>query len=255
MLVGFIHGVMNTDNMSIAGETIDYGPCAFMDSYDPATVFSSIDHHGRYAYANQPRIAAWNLTRFAETLLPLLADDETKAIAQAEQALGGFAERFQASYLAGMRQKLGLSGAQDGDGPLAQDFLDLLAKAQADFTLAFRRLGEAADNPEADAPLREVIGRTDLSEAWVARWRERLRGDPQSGPARRSAMLAVNPAFIARNHRVEAVIDAAVHRNDFAPFEELLAVLARPFDDQPGYAAYMEPPQEHERVTQTFCGT
>ena len=258
LLVGFIHGVMNTDNMSIAGETIDYGPCAFMDHYDPATVFSSIDHHGRYAYANQPRIAAWNLTRFAETLLPLLADDETQAIAQAEKVLGGFAERFQASYLAGMRQKLGLSGAQDGDGQLVQDFLDVLAKAQADFTLAFRRLGEAAGNPEgdnADAPLREVIGRTDLSDAWVARWRERLRGDPQSGAARRSAMLGVNPAFIARNHRVEAVIDAAVQENDFAPFEELLAVLARPFDDQPGYAAYMEPPREHERVMQTFCGT
>src|SRR6266851_1047233 len=132
MLVGFIHGVMNTDNMSIAGETIDYGPCAFMDHYDPATVFSSIDHHGRYAYANQPRIAAWNLTRFAETLLPLLANDETKAIAEAEEALGGFALRFQASYLAGMRRKFGLSGAQDGDAQLVQDFLDLLSNAQAD---------------------------------------------------------------------------------------------------------------------------
>jgi uncharacterized protein YdiU (UPF0061 family) len=260
MLVGFIHGVMNTDNMSIAGETIDYGPCAFMDHYDPATVFSSIDHHGRYAYANQPHIAAWNLARFAETLLPLLADDEAKAIAQAEQALDGFADRFQASYLAGMRRKLGLSGAEAGDVQLAQDFLDLLAKAQADFTLAFRRLSEAADdpechNPEGDAPLRSVIGRTDLSDAWVSRWRERLRGDPRSDAARRTAMLSVNPAFIARNHRVEAMIDAAVHRNDLAPFEELLAVLARPFDDQPGYAAYMEPPNAHERVTQTFCGT
>jgi uncharacterized protein YdiU (UPF0061 family) len=260
MLVGFIHGVMNTDNMSIAGETIDYGPCAFMDSYDPATVFSSIDHHGRYAYANQPRIAVWNLARLAETLLPLLADDEAKAIAQAEQALAGFAERFQASYLAGMRQKLGLSGVQDGDGLLVQDFLDLLSSSQADFTLAFRRLGEAGgdlegDNTEDDASLREVIGRTDLSDAWVSRWRARLRDDPRSGAARRSAMLGVNPAFIARNHRVEAVIDAAVQRNDFAPFEELLAVLARPFDDQPGYAAYMQPPEEHERVMQTFCGT
>ena len=255
MLVGFIHGVMNTDNMSIAGETIDYGPCAFMDSYDPATVFSSIDHHGRYAYANQPRIAAWNLARFAETLLPLLANDETKAIAEAEEVLAGFALRFQASYLAGMRRKLGLSGAQDGDAQLVQDFLDLLSNAQADFTLAFRRLGEAADNRDGDAPLRGVIGQTDLFDAWVSRWRERLRGDPRSGPARRAAVLAVNPAFIARNHRVEAMIDAAVAQGDFAPFEELLAVLARPFDDQPGYEAYMEPPDAHERVTQTFCGT
>jgi uncharacterized protein YdiU (UPF0061 family) len=255
MLVGFIHGVMNTDNMSVAGETIDYGPCAFMDHYDPATVFSSIDHHGRYAYANQPHIAAWNLARLAETLLPLLADDEAKAIAQAEEALDGFAERFQASYLAGMRRKLGLSGADVGDAQLVQDFLDLLAKAQADFTLAFRRLSEAAGSPEGDELVRNVISRTDLYDAWVSRWRERLRGDAQSAPARRSAMLAVNPAFIARNHRVEAVIDAAVQENNFAPFEELLAVLARPFDDQPGYAAYMEPPHEHERVTQTFCGT
>jgi uncharacterized protein YdiU (UPF0061 family) len=246
---------MNTDNMSIAGETIDYGPCAFMDHYDPATVFSSIDHHGRYAYANQPRIAAWNLTRFAETLLPLLADDETTAIAQAEEALGGFAERFQATYLAGMRRKLGLSGAQAGDAQLVQNFLDVLSKAEADFTLAFRRLGEAADNADGDAPLRGVIGRTDLSDAWVSRWRERLRGDPHSGPARRAAMLAINPAFIPRNHRVEAMIDAAVQLGDFAPFEELLAVLAKPFDDQPGYEAYMAPPRAHERVTQTFCGT
>jgi len=255
MLVGFIHGVMNTDNMSIAGETIDYGPCAFMDHYDPAMVFSSIDHHGRYAYANQSRIAAWNLARFAETLLPLLADDETKAIAQAEEALGGFAQRFQETYLAGMRRKLGLSGAEADDVELAQDFLDVLSKAQADFTLAFRHLGEAAENPEGHEKVRRVIGRTDLYDAWASRWCERLRGDPQSGPARRAAMLSVNPAFIPRNHRVEAVIDAAVQRNDFAPFEELLAVLAKPFDDQPGYAVYMGPPDAHERVTQTFCGT
>jgi uncharacterized protein YdiU (UPF0061 family) len=211
MLVGFIHGVMNTDNMSIAGETIDYGPCAFMDHYDPAMVFSSIDHHGRYAYANQPKIAVWNLARFAETLLPLLADEETKAIAQAEEVLGGFGERFQASYLAGMRRKLGLFNAEDGDGQLAQDFLDLLSKSQADFTLAFRRLGEASDDPEA-AALRAVIGRTDFYEAWIARWRERLSREPQNGSARRTAMLSVNPAFIPRNHRIEAMIDAAVNQ-------------------------------------------
>jgi uncharacterized protein YdiU (UPF0061 family) len=153
-----------------------------------------------------------------------------------------------------MRRKLGLFNAEDGDVQLAQDFLDLLSKAQADFTLAFRRLGEAADDPEAES-LRAVIGRTDLYEAWVARWRERLSREPQDSPARRSSMLAANPAFIPRNHRIEAMIDAAVHRNDFAPFEELLAVLAKPFEDQPGYVAYLESPEEHERVTQTFCGT
>jgi uncharacterized protein YdiU (UPF0061 family) len=255
LLNGFIHGVMNTDNMSIAGETIDYGPCAFIDNYDPATVFSSIDHHGRYAYANQPRIAAWNLTRLAETLLPLLAQDEAEAIAQAEEVLGHFAERFQATYLAGLRRKLGLFNAEEGDIHLAQDFLDLLAASQADFTLAFRRLSEAAGNPATDAPVRGLIGRADLYDAWASRWRERVGREAQSGATRRTSMLAVNPAFIPRNHQVEAMIQAAVQGNDFAPFEALLAATARPFEDQPAYRQYMEPPQEHERVAQTFCGT
>jgi uncharacterized protein YdiU (UPF0061 family) len=255
LLVGFIHGVMNTDNMSIAGETIDYGPCAFMDNYDPATVFSSIDRHGRYAYANQPRIAAWNLARLAETLLPLLADDEAQAITQAEEVLAHFAERFQATYLAGLRRKLGLFSAEDADIHLAQEFLNVLSTSQADFTLAFRLLSEAANNPLADEQVRGVIGATDLYDAWASRWRERLGREAHDGPARRTAMLAVNPAFIPRNHRVEAMIDAAVHRDDFAPFEELLAVTAKPFADQPGFEQYMEPPQDHERVAQTFCGT
>jgi serine/tyrosine/threonine adenylyltransferase len=254
LLVGFIHGVMNTDNMSIAGETIDYGPCAFMDTYDPATVFSSIDQHGRYAYANQPRIAGWNLTRLAETLLPLLADDETQAIAAAEGVLDGFGDRFQAAYLAGLRAKLGLFSVEAEDLQLAQDFLGLMAASRADFTLAFRHLSEAAGNLNDD-PLRSLFGGSDQYDAWASRWRERIARDPQSAAVRQAAMRGVNPAFIPRNHRVEAVIDAAVQRDDFAPFEELLAVLARPFEDQPGYAPYMQPPQEHERVLQTFCGT
>jgi uncharacterized protein YdiU (UPF0061 family) len=255
LLVGFIHGVMNTDNMSIAGETIDYGPCAFMDNYDPAIVFSSIDHHGRYAYANQPRIAAWNLARLAETLLPLLADDEAQAIAEAEEVLGHFAQRFQAAYLAGLRRKLGLFSAEDADIHLAQDFLSLLSTSQADFTLAFRRLSDVAENPLADEQVRSLIGKTELFDAWACRWRERLGREAHDGPTRRTAMLAVNPAFIPRNHRVEAMIDAAVHRDDFVPFEELLAVTAKPFADQPGFEQYMEPPRDHERVAQTFCGT
>jgi uncharacterized protein YdiU (UPF0061 family) len=246
--------VMNTDNMSIAGETIDYGPCAFMDTYDPATVFSSIDQHGRYAYANQPRIAGWNLTRLAETLLPLLADDETQAIAAAEGVLDGFGDRFQAAYLAGLRAKLGLFSVEAEDLQLAQDFLGLMAASRADFTLAFRHLSEAAGNLNDD-PLRSLFGGSDQYDAWASRWRERIARDPQSAAVRQAAMRGVNPAFIPRNHRVEAVIDAAVQRDDFAPFEELLAVLARPFEDQPGYAPYMQPPQEHERVLQTFCGT
>jgi serine/tyrosine/threonine adenylyltransferase len=253
LMVGFIHGVMNTDNTSIAGETIDYGPCAFMDGYDPAAVFSSIDQHGRYAYANQPRIAGWNLTRLAETLLPLLAEDEKQAVAEAEAVLDGFGDRFQAAYLGGLRRKLGLFTAEDEDIHLAQDFLGLLAASRADFTLAFRRLSEAAAT--SDETLRDLVGKTDQYDAWLARWRARVAREPQGGAARRVAMLGVNPAFIPRNHRIEAVIDAAVQRDDFAPFEELLAVLARPFEDQPGYEHYMQPPQEHERVLQTFCGT
>ena len=158
LLVGFIHGVMNTDNMSIAGETIDYGPCAFMDAYDPATVFSSIDRHGRYAYANQPRIATWNLARLAETLLPLLADDEKQAIAQAEEVLGGFAPASRPRSSAGMRKKLGLAGAEGDDLALGQDFLDLLAANAVDFTLAFRRLADAAGDPAAEQPVRSLVG-------------------------------------------------------------------------------------------------
>jgi uncharacterized protein YdiU (UPF0061 family) len=253
LLVGFIHGVMNTDNMSIAGETIDYGPCAFMDAYDPATVFSSIDRHGRYAYANQPRIATWNLARLAETLLPLLADDEKQAIAQAEEVLGGFAPAFEAAFLDGMRRKLGLAGTAGDDLALGQDFLNLLAANAVDFTLAFRRLADAAGDPGDEQPVRSLVGAG--FDAWAARWRQRLATETFELPARRAMMRAANPAFIPRNHRIEAVIAAAVERDDFAPFEELLAVLAKPFDDQPGFAHYMDPPEEHERVCQTFCGT
>jgi uncharacterized protein YdiU (UPF0061 family) len=252
LLIGFIHGVMNTDNMSIAGETIDYGPCAFMDAYDPATVFSSIDRHGRYAYANQPRIATWNLARLAETLLPLLADDEKQAVAQAEEVLAGFAPAFEAAFVEGMRRKLGLAGSSGDDLALGQDFLKLLAANQVDFTLAFRRLADAAGDPEADAPVRSLVG--EGYDAWAARWRQRLATEALDLPSRRATMRAANPAFIPRNHRIEAVIAAAVE-NDFAPFEELLAVLARPFEDQPDFAHYMDPPKEHERVCQTFCGT
>lgn len=255
LLVGFIHGVMNTDNMSIAGETIDYGPCAFMDAYDPGTVFSSIDQFGRYAYANQPRIAHWNLARLAETLLPVLAEDGEAAVRDAEQALGAFGGRFEAALHAGLRRKLGLFEAREGDGALAIDLLTAMAANQADFTLTFRRLADAAADPAADGAVRALFADPSAFDAWAARWRERLRAEPQKGEQRRAAMRGVNPAFIPRNHRVEAVIEAAVERNDFGPFEELLTVLSRPFEDQPDSAAYADPPQAHERVLQTFCGT
>jgi uncharacterized protein YdiU (UPF0061 family) len=256
LLVGFIHGVMNTDNTSISGETIDYGPCAFMDHYDPATVFSSIDEQGRYAYANQPRIALWNLTRLAECLLPLLADEQDKAIEQAQTALGGFAETFNAAFQAGLRSKLGLLTARDGDSALAQDLLEAMAKNQSDFTLTFRRLSEAALDPARDAEVRQLFADPGAYDDWAIRWRQRIGDEPPQVPATRwTAMRAVNPAFIPRNHRVEAVIEAAVNRDDFAPFEELLTVLANPYEDQSSFAAYADPPEPHQRVLQTFCGT
>jgi uncharacterized protein YdiU (UPF0061 family) len=250
MLVGFIHGVMNTDNCSIAGETIDYGPCAFMDTYDPQTVFSSIDHGGRYAYANQPRIAHWNLARFGETLLPLLAEDTDRALAIANEVLASFQPRFGAALLAGLRRKLGLFSEEDGDAALAQDLLDAMAEGEADFTLTFRRL-----DPESDEEARGLFSKTEAFDAWAKRWRERIAREPQDADARRQAMRAVNPAYIPRNHRVEAALSAAMEREDFAPFEELLQVLDKPFEDRPQFAAYAEPPLPAERVCQTFCGT
>jgi uncharacterized protein YdiU (UPF0061 family) len=255
LLVGFIHGVMNTDNTSISGETIDYGPCAFMDHYDPAQVFSSIDEMGRYAYANQPRIALWNLTRLAECLLPLFSDDQKNAIAEAQGLLSAFPQEFSAAYQAGLRNKIGLFTVRDGDEALVQDLLDAMAKNQADFTLTFRRLGEAALDPAGDAKVRALFAEPAAFDEWAARWRQRAGEEPQTPAERQAAMRAVNPAFIPRNHRVEAMIQAAMVNDDYAPFEELLAVLSKPYQDQPEFAAYTEPPRQDQRVLQTFCGT
>jgi uncharacterized protein YdiU (UPF0061 family) len=255
LLVGFIHGVMNTDNCSISGETIDYGPCAFMDHYDPAAVFSSIDEMGRYAYANQPRIALWNLTRLAECLLPLFSSEQEKAIAEAQDILNAFADKFSSAYQAGLRNKIGLFTMRDGDEALVQDLLDAMAKNQADFTLTFRRLAEAALDAKYDGAVSQLFADPNAFGEWAARWRQRTAAEPQSAEQRRNAMRAVNPAFIPRNHRIEAIIEAAVVSDDYAPFEELLTVLAKPFDDQPEFAAHAEPPQPEQRVLQTFCGT
>jgi uncharacterized protein YdiU (UPF0061 family) len=251
LLVGFIHGVMNTDNSSVSGETIDYGPCAFMDSYNPAQVFSSIDEMGRYAYANQPRIALWNLTRLAECLLPLFSDDQEKAVAEAQDILGAFGETFSTAYQTGLRRKVGLITMRDGDDALIQDLLDAMAKNQADFTLTFRKLGDAAGTADARA---QFMDPTAFDE-WAKRWHARTALEPQTATERQAAMNAVNPMFIPRNHRVEAVIQAAVNDDNYAPFEELVKVLAKPFDDQPDYAAYADPPLPDQRVLQTFCGT
>jgi uncharacterized protein YdiU (UPF0061 family) len=226
-----------------------------MDQYDPATVFSSIDEQGRYAYANQPRIGLWNLTRLAECLLPLISEQQDKAIAEAQMALGFFSEKFDAAYQAGLRRKLGLFTARDDDPELAQELLAAMAKNQTDFTLTFRRLSDAAVDPAADQEVRQLFADPAAYDDWAIRWRQRIGGEPQDPADRRTAMRAVNPAFIARNHRVEAVIEAAVNRDDFAPFEELLAVLSKPYQDQPAMSGYADPPQPHQRVLQTFCGT
>lgn len=255
LLVGFVHGVMNTDNMSVAGETIDYGPCAFLDEYDPGAVFSAIDTHGRYAYANQPTIALWNLTRLAECLLPLLGDDPDAAAADAVRALEAFAPAFERAYQDGLRRKLGLSAEREGDAALAEELLRAMTANGADFTLTFHALSDAAAGEAGDAGVRSLFADRGAYDAWAPRWRQRLGEEPGDAAAHREAMLAVNPAFIPRNHRIEAVIRAAVDRDDFAPFEELLTVLARPYDSQPAFARYMEPPAAHERVLQTFCGT
>ncbi len=255
LLVGFVHGVMNTDNTSVAGETIDYGPCAFLDAYDPAAVFSSIDHGGRYAYGNQPRVAQWNLARLAECLLPLLGEDEEAALASAHEALAAFGPRFEAAYIGGLRRKIGLSTEHEGNAALAQDLLARMAESGADFTLTFRRLCDAAAGPEADAAVRVLFRDPAAYDAWAGRWRERLAEEPEGPSARGAAMRAVNPAVIPRNHLVEAALNAAVEREDFGPFEGLLEALSRPYEDRPGLERYAVPPEPEERVLRTFCGT
>jgi uncharacterized protein YdiU (UPF0061 family) len=254
MHVGFIHGVMNTDNTSIAGETIDYGPCAFMDGFHPATVFSSIDHAGRYAYGNQPHIAHWNLTRFAETLLPLFSDDEEKAVAEAQEVLNTFPQAFDAALQAGLRRKLGLATEREEDATLFRDLFQIMGNDWADFTLTFRALSEDAGG-EDNEKARALFSDQAAFDGWAARWRQRLTHEKASPEERRKAMLSVNPKFIPRNHRVEAVIQAAVEKDDFGPFEELCEVLSKPFDEQPGREDYTLPPKPEERVLQTFCGT
>jgi uncharacterized protein YdiU (UPF0061 family) len=246
---------MNTDNTSVSGETIDYGPCAFMDTYGPATVFSSIDEFGRYAYGNQPRIAQWNLARLAEALLPLLAEDGDAAVAVAQEALAAFGPRFEAVYHGGLRRKIGLAGEQEGDAALIQDLLERMAQNGADFTLTFRRLCDAVAGPEGDAAVRALFADPEAYDGWAERWRRRLSEDPGEPQARSTAMRATNPAFIPRNHLVEAALAGAVESRDYRPFEELLEVVTRPYEDRPGLERYAAPPRPEERVHQTFCGT
>lgn len=258
MLLGFIHGVMNTDNTSISGETIDYGPCAFMEAYDPGTVFSSIDRQGRYAYGNQPRITLWNLTRLAEALLPVFGQEEGSeeaAVTSAQEALTAFASKYEAAQLAGLRRKLGLFTERDGDLALAQDLLERMAMHGADFTLTFRRLCDAASGSESDAGVRALFKDPAAFDSWATAWRQRLEEESVSPQERAAAMRSANPAFIPRNHLVEAALAAAVERQDFRPFEELLDVISQPYEDRAGIERYAMPALPEESVRWTFCGT
>jgi uncharacterized protein YdiU (UPF0061 family) len=262
MNVGFIHGVMNTDNMTLSGETIDYGPCAFMDHYNPATVFSSIDEQGRYAYANQPPIANWNLARLAEALLPLLAaeqnDDQELAVQRAMEILEAFQVRYEHYWLRGMRLKLGLTRDEAEDLALAQDFLKSMEGQGVDFTKAFRCLADTAEAADASREgwLRKLYTDDSALSAWLPRWRARINSEGVAPVQRAQAMRAVSPVYIPRNHRVEEALAAAVDLGDYVPFEKLLTVLQQPFDEKTEFAAYAEPaPASESAGYQTFCGT
>ena len=254
MNVGFIHGVMNTDNMALSGESIDFGPCAFMEAYDPAAVFSSIDQRGRYAYGNQPDIALWNLARFAEALLPLIDDDPERAVARVMPVLEAFPAAYAASRLAGLRAKLGLTTEDEADAALADEWLKLLHVQGVDFTLAWRRLADAAAGDTA--ALESLFADRESLAAWLAKWRARCEAEGIDGAKRAEAMRRTNPFVIPRNHRVEEALSAASGQGDLAPFEGLLAALRRPYDEDAATAPYGEP--AHAEVTacyRTFCGT
>jgi uncharacterized protein YdiU (UPF0061 family) len=245
LLVGFIHGVMNTDNMALSGETIDYGPCAFMDVYDPATVFSSIDRQGRYAYGNQAGIAQWNLTRLAEALLPLLDADESRAVELAQEALGKFAVRFEFHWLEGMSKKIGLFTNEAGDLELIKTLLEWMQRTRADYTNTLRDLDPRCVPTNSDLEFRE----------WHALWVSRLSRQPQTHGEAVQLLRRHNPAIIPRNHKVEEALDAAVERGDYGPLKRLLAVISRPYDDTEGNAEFRSLPPAGSCEYQTFCGT
>ena len=248
LMVGFIHGVMNTDNMTLSGETIDYGPCAFMDAYDPNTVFSSIDHNGRYAYGRQPQIAQWNLARFAETLLPLIHEDPQEAVSMATDVLSGFTDTFSQYWLVGMRSKLGLFNHEEDDSALMQDLLDCMHRQGADYTNTFRDLASGSITEAS------VFQTPELNQ-WHERWQARLKRQPDSWEASIRLMGAYNPAVIPRNHQVEAALDAAVERSDFTVMEKLIDVLSQPYQDPPEQAGYHLPPPPSAEPYRTYCGT
>nr|WP_257350807.1 YdiU family protein [Pseudalkalibacillus decolorationis] len=247
-LVGFIHGVMNTDNMTISGEKIDYGPCAFMDTYDPETVFSSIDIKGRYAYGNQPYMAGWNLARFAESLLPLLHDDEEQALELAQDAISDFSMLYHRHWLAGMREKLGIFNEEKQDESLIEYLLSMMKKYRADYTNTFRAL--TFDKLEDT-----VFFGTEEFEQWYKLWQERLDRQEESRDSSQQLMRNSNPAVIPRNHRVEEALEAAEKQGDYSVMEQLLDVLSNPYAHSPDQADYSKPPEPSTQPYQTYCGT
>ena len=253
MNVGFIHGVMNTDNMTISGETIDYGPCAFMDTYAPGTVFSSIDTQGRYAYANQPSILSWNLARLAETLIPLIDPDKDRAIQLLTDTIQRVQPLYEAYWLAGMRSKIGLSTEDPCDLGLINELLSVMEDEHADFTLVFRRLSQNLRG-DGDA-VRHLFKEPGAFDAWARRWRNRLEQDGISAVTRAQAMDRVNPIYIPRNHKVEEALDTAVDHENMTPFSDLLAVLIHPFDEVAGNETYAAAAPASAIPYQTFCGT
>jgi len=260
MQLGFIHGVMNTDNMSIAGETIDYGPCAFMDAYNHDQVFSSIDRNGRYAYSNQPSIGLWNLTRLAESLLPLLADDMDTAVEVAQNVLETYIDSYQNDWLTGMRAKCGLasctSAAAKDDKELIEQLFRTMAVNNADFSLTFFHLSKLTLRAsDEDNNIRNLFDNPEQIDGWVMKWRKRLVEEEQGDAERSAAMRSVNPVYIPRNHQIEAAIRAAEDNNDYSVFHDLLEVLQNPYVVQEGKGSYSMPPEPDEVVHQTFCGT
>ena len=245
MHVGFIHGVMNTDNMSISGETIDYGPCAFMDRYHPETVFSSIDRQGRYAYSNQPPIAQWNLARFAETLIPLIDHNADKSIELASQSVNNFSDQFQTAWLKGMRQKLGLFNEEGSDIELINELLVLMQKNKADYTLTFRHLS-------SDAILKDAIFKDASFKVWYKNWLHCIQKQKESEETSRLKMLKHNPAVIPRNYLVEKALSLAVADHDYKFLNDLIAALLKPYEDS---HVFSEPPIEEDKSYKTFCGT
>jgi uncharacterized protein YdiU (UPF0061 family) len=246
---------MNTDNMAVSGETIDYGPCAFLDVYSPEQVYSAIDRGGRYAFCNQPAVAQWNLARFAETLLPLIDADSRKAIELAGGVVAEFLPQFEKHWLEVFSAKIGIASAREGDRSLVEALLEAMAAGRADFTLTFRHLCAAAQDPAADARVRDLFSEPGLYDAWALRWRERLRGETRSTSERFRDMCAVNPALIPRNHRVEQVLEAAVRVGDLEPFKKLFHALSHPYSGEGEHTRDALPPGPGEEITNTFCGT